>query len=77
MEVKALKKPPAGVRLTLKAICIMFQASWGSHFPSAFWGRREEGEEKVVVGSQGGDAVGGGGALQGEEGGGGDGGRGG
>ena len=25
MEVKALKKPPAGVRLTLKAVCIMFQ----------------------------------------------------
>ena len=25
VEVKALKKPPAGVRLTLKAICIMFQ----------------------------------------------------
>jgi dynein heavy chain len=25
VEVKALKKPPAGVRLTLKAICIMFE----------------------------------------------------
>jgi dynein heavy chain len=25
VEVKALKKPPAGVRLTLKAVCIMFQ----------------------------------------------------
>ena len=24
VEVKALKKPPAGVRLTLKAVCIMF-----------------------------------------------------
>jgi dynein heavy chain len=25
VEIKALKKPPAGVRLTLKAVCIMFQ----------------------------------------------------
>jgi len=25
VEVKALKKPPAGVRLTLKAVCIMFE----------------------------------------------------
>ena len=25
VEVKALKKPPAGVKLTLKAVCIMFQ----------------------------------------------------
>lgn len=29
VEVKALKKPPGGVRLTLKAICIMFQVCQG------------------------------------------------